>query len=106
MNEVKVEEKHEIGKTNLTKQLEEDGGELRASFKRISSSKEIDELLAAMDKLAAAGDLSADAQKEYNKAIQKRQNTLDAEESKRIIDDMTTFRTNYVQYGASSDTED
>jgi len=90
----------------LTKQLEEDGGELRASFKRISSSKEIDELLAAMDKLAAAGDLSADAQKAYNKAIQKRQNALDAEESKRIIDDMNPFRTNYVQYGASSDTED
>jgi hypothetical protein len=86
--------------------LTDEMGNLRKAFKEASDSNEIKELMSAMGKLAKAGDLSADAQKAYTAAIKKRQNDLNAQESQKIIDRMTNPQTNYVQYGASSDTED
>lgn len=88
----------------LTKQLEEDGGELRAAFKRISSAREIDELLATMDKLSEAGDLSADVQKAYNKEIQQRVNALNEKEFNDQF--FGSGRSDYVQFGAPDNTGD
>jgi hypothetical protein len=90
----------------LTKQLEEDGGELRAAFKRISTSKEIDELLAAMDKLAQAGDLSADTQKAYNTAIRERRDALKQETATKANQQFVDQMFNFMQFGAPDSTED
>lgn len=79
---------------------------LRDAFKEASDSNEIKELMTQMGKLAAAGKLTAESQEAYNKAIKDRQETMLTEDATKANQQMVNKMFNFMQYGASSDTED